>query len=188
MIIATSCIASTTVEEIDETINTKETITTPTNMGLITITLQNNAEGTLLLLDSIQLCNIKTENANINTITISKHQPAMKLSNNSSFSTTEINLPSQKFIPWAPDKLPEESKTAYIKICGKLYTYLTTGETLLHCTGPMYTPLQGLIHPKRNTTIKIEIYDNCPIYCQSDSTLYKILIPVNFDVSIDEWE
>ena len=186
---ATSCIATTTIKEIEQTITTKESDPAYTNMGYISITLQNNAEGTLLLLDSIELCNIKPANGTSTpNTTITRHQPALELTYSTTYTSAATPLPVQKFIPWTPDNLPEESTTAYIKIHGKLYTYLADGKTMLHCSGPMYTPLQGHINPGKSTNTTIEIYDNCPIYCQTDSTMTKILRSINFDIDIEDWE
>ena len=184
---ATSCIATTTIKEIEQTINTKETFQSP-NMGYISITLRNNAEGTLLLLDSIELCNIKPANGTAPNTTITRHQPALELTYSTTYTSAATPLPVQKFTPWTPDNLPEESPTAYIKIHGKLYTYLADGKTMLHCSGPMYTPLQGHINPGKSTNIIMEMYDNCPIYCQTDSTMTKILRSINFDIDIEDWE
>ena len=185
---ATSCIATTTIKEIEQTINTKETFQSP-NMGYISITLQNNAEGTLLLLDSIELCNIKPANgtATPNT-TITRHQPALELTYSTTSTSAATPLPSQKFIPWTPDNLPEESTTAYIKIHGKLYTFLADGKTMLNCTGPMYTPLQGHINQGKNTNTTIKMYDNCPIYFENNGVMAKALKAIGFDASIVDWE
>ena len=186
---ATSCIATTTIKEIEQTITTKESDRAYTNMGYISITLQNNAEGTLLLLDSIELCNIKPANgtATPNT-TITMHQPALELTYSTTYTSAATPLPAQKFIPWTPDNLPEESTTAYIKIHGKLYTYLADGKTMLLCSGPMYTPLQGHINPGKSTNTTIEMYDNCPIYFENNGVMTKALQAIGFDVSIVDWE
>ena len=186
---ATSCIATTTIEEIEKPFTTKESDPAYTNMGYISITLQNNAEGTLLLLDSIELCNIKPANGTSTpNTTITRHQPALELTYSTTYTSATTPLPVQKFTPWTPDNLPEESTTAYIKIHGKLYTYIADGKTMLHCSGPMYTPLQGHINPGKSTNTTIEIYDNCPVYYLTDSTMTKILRSINFDIDIEDWE
>ena len=175
---ATSCIATTTIKEIEQTITTKESDPAYTNMGYISITLQNNAEGTLLLLDSIELCNISVITGNGN----------IKKGNAKIQENSLLVLPEQTFSPWNPAVLPSGSLNSYIKIHGKLYTYLADGKTMLHCSGPMYTPLQGHINPGKNTNTTIEIYDNCLIYYLTDSTMTKILRSINFDIDIEDWE
>ena len=188
LILSTSCITSTTIEEIEKPFTTKESDPAYTNMGYISITLQNNAEGTLLLLDSIELCNIKPANGTAPNTTITRHQPALELTYSTTYTSAATPLPAQKFIPWTPDNLPEESTTAYIKIHGKLYTYLADGKTMLHCSGPMYTPLQGHINPGKSTNTTIEIYDNYPIYCENNGAMTKVLQAIEFDASIVDWK
>ena len=185
--LATSCVISTTVDEIEKPFGTKESNPTSTDMGYITLTLRNNAENTLLLLDSIELCNIKL-NQTTKAITISRHQPALQLPNQTSTTSPGTTIPAQEFIPWTPDKLPEESTSSYIKIHGKLYTYLADGKTMLHCPGPMYTPLYGYINPGKSTNIIMEMYDNCPIYFKNNGVMTKALRAIGFDANIVDWE
>ena len=175
---ATSCIVTTTIKEIEQTITTKESDPAYTNMGYISITLQNNAEGTLLLLDSIELCNISVITGNGN----------IKKGNAKIQENSPLVLPEQTFSPWNPAVLPSGSLNSYIKIHGKLYTYLADGKTMLHCSGPMYSPLQGHINPGKNTNITIEMYDNCPIYFENNGVMAKALQAIGFDASIVDWE
>ena len=189
LILATSCITSTTIDEIEKPFTTKESDSAYANIGYISITLQNNAEGTLLLLDSIELCNIKPANGTSTpNTTITRHQPALELTYSTTYTSAATPLPVQKFIPWIPDNLPEESTSSYIKLHGKLYTYLADGKTMLHCSGPMYTPLQGHINPGKNTNTTIEMYDNCPIYFENNGVMAKALQAIGFDASIVDWE
>ena len=59
----TSCIMTTTVQEIEETVTTRQE---PYNSkasylkeGVLAIQIQNNAENTMLQIDSIEICNIQ---------------------------------------------------------------------------------------------------------------------------------
>ena len=178
LILATSCITSTTIEEIEKPFTTKESDPAYTNMGYISITLQNNAKGTLLLLDSIELCNISVITGNGN----------IKKGNAKIQENSLLVLPEQTFSPWNPAVLPSGSLNSYIKIHGKLYTYLADGKTMLLCSGPMYTPLQGHINPGKSTNTTIEMYDNCPIYFENNGVMTKALQAIGFDVSIVDWE
>jgi hypothetical protein len=59
-------------------------------------------------------------------------------------------------------------------ICGKYPLY----------DGLMFIPIYGNINKEINT-INLELYPNCPWF---DKNGNKILVPITFDVTVEDWE
>ena len=209
----TSCIMTTTVREIEETVTTQQE---PYNSkasylkeGVLAIQIQNNAENTMLQIDSMEICNIQLMD------------PAGELMHNGSpaytgsimfinstlqihygtdttccqGTTTEVKIPAQTLTPWTPAQLPTGSKNTYAKIHGTMYTYIADNTLCPLYTGKMYYPLSGTIPAattgipaKSLTPITITLHPNCPLYAIINGQLEKVLQPITFTVTVEDWE
>ena len=189
-----SCIMTTTVEEINETVERNGSyINSKSNeisKGQFSILLKNNANNTCLQIDSIQICNIHVADSATNTIV--KGNKTLHIHSQLEFGelacTSTETLPVQTITPWTPKTLPQNSNNTYGKICGKIYTYLTDGTPVLLTPGPLYFPLQGKITSNTLTTTEFEITDNCPLYYELDGKMEEALKTINFDVTVDDWQ
>lgn len=178
-----SCVATSVVEEINETAAydtaSAESKSEGLKMGRLAIAIAGNTPNVTLLADSIEICNILTGNSTERYT----EKGNIKLSANG-----DCPLPVQTFTPWTPPALPSGNSGAYIKIHGELISYLENGAPLPLFEGAMYTPLEGSIQENLTTKTTVELYDNCPLYCIIDGKLEKAMIPINFDVNLEEWE
>ena len=183
----TSCIASTTVEEINNTVNTSNAPITlksdEIKQGTLVISIQNNADNTLLTIDSLTLCNVLTPN---------KTGGKPKRGNITIFPQEEtfppIQLPTQTITPWTANQLPRPGSGAYITIHGKLHTNTSTNTPYLLYQGAMYTPFSTTISEATTTTATITLYPNCPLYIIHNGTLLKILQEITFMPFVWDWE
>lgn len=230
----TSCIMTTTVQEIEETVTTRQE---PYNSkasylkeGVLAIQIQNNAENTLLQIDSMEICNIQlmdpagelmhngfpayTGSIMLINSTLQIHYGTDNTycqgSNTSHLGTTtyfqdtttccqgtstEVKIPAQTLTPWNPAQLPTGSKNTYAKIHGTMYTYIADNTLFPIYTGTMYYPLCGTIPAattgipaKSPTPITITLHPNCPLYAIINSQLEKVLQPITFTVTVEDWE
>ena len=209
----TSCIMTTTVQEIEETVTTRQE---PYNSkasylkeGLLAIQIQNNAENTILQIDSMEICNIQLMDPAGELM--HNGSPActgsiMFINNTLQFhygadttycqgTSTEIKIPAQTLTPWNPALLPTGSKNTYAKIHGTMYTHIADNTLFPIYTGTMYYPLCGTIPAattgipaKSLTPITITLHPNCPLYAIINSQLEKVLQPITFTVTVEDWE
>lgn len=249
----TSCIMTTTVQEIEETVTLQQehytSKATILREGLLAIQIQNNAENTLLQIDSMEICNIQlmdpagelmhnsspayTGSIMLINSTMQIHYGAdtTYCQGTSTFhqgttaycqdtttycqgtstycqgSSTEVKIPAQTLTPWNPAQLPTWSTNTYAKIHGTMYTYIADNTLCPLYTGTMYYPLSGTIpaatteitavastdtstdtstlHP---TQITITLQPNCPLYAIINGQLEKVLQPITFTVTVEDWE
>ena len=209
----TSCIMTTTVQEIEETVTTRQE---PYNSkasylkeGVLAIQIQNNAENTMLQIDSMEICNIQLMDPAGELM--HNGSPActgsiMLINNTLKFhyradttyyqvTSTEVKIPAQTLTPWNPAQLPTGSKNTYAKIHGTMYTYIADNTLFPIYTGTMYYPLCGTIPAattgipaKSPTPITITLHPNCPLYAIINSQLEKVLQPITFTVTVEDWE
>ena len=118
-------------------------------------------------------------------------------------TSTEVKIPAQTLTPWNPAQLPTGSKNTYAKIHGTMYTYIADNTLFPIYTGTMYYPLSGTIpaatteitavastdtstlHP---TPITITLQPNCHLYAIINGQLEKVLQPITFTVTVEDWE
>ena len=110
-------------------------------------------------------------------------------------TTTEVKIPAQTLTPWNPAQLPTGSKNTYAKIHGTMYTYIADNTLFPIYTGTMYYPLCGTIPAattgipaKSPTPITITLHPNCPLYAIINGQLEKVLQPITFTVTVEDWE
>jgi hypothetical protein len=110
-------------------------------------------------------------------------------------TTTEVKIPAQTLTPWNPAQLPTRSKNTYAKIHGTMYTYIADNTLCPLYTGTMYYPLSGTIPAattgipaKSLTPITTTLHPNCPLYAIINSQLEKVLQPITFTVTVEDWE
>ena len=122
-------------------------------------------------------------------------------------TSTEVKIPAQTLTPWKPAQLPAWSTNTYAKIHGTMYTYIADNTLCPLYTGTMYYPLSGTIpaatteitsaastdtstdtstlHP---TPITITLQPNCHLYAIINGQLEKVLQPITFTVTVEDWE
>ena len=200
-ILLQSCIMTTIVQEIEETVTQQELYTTKGEThkeGLLTLQIENNAENIMLLIDSLEICNIQLidptgEITYNNDLTIINSTTTLFYGTNISFS--ESIVPAQKLTPWNPAELPSLSNNSYAKIYGTLHSYLPNNETYPIYTGIMYYPISGTISASKSgitisspTPLAITIHPYCPLYTMLNGKIEKILQPITFTATVDDWE
>lgn len=209
-----SCIMTTVMQEIEDTVTSqsKHYITKGENLkeGLLTLQIDNNAENTMLQISSLEICNIQladsTEdfshnNSSTYTGAITLINSKVQLQYGSGTSTTyyntplKIKIPAQKLTPWNPAELTTMSSYTYAKIHGTMYTYLTNNDLLPLYSGIMYYPISGEIPAITGdntnispTPITINLQPNCPLYAIINGIPQKILHPITFTVTVDDWK
>ena len=235
---------TTTVQEIEETVTLQQehytSKATILQEGLLAVQIQNNAENTLLQIDSMEICNIQLMDSSGNLMhngspahtgsiifinntlqlhygadttycqgTSIFHQGSTAYCKDTTTyckgTSTEVKIPAQTLTPWDPAQLPTRSKNTYAKIHGTMYTYIADNTLCPLYTGTMYYPLSGTIpaatteiiavastdtstdtlHP---TPITITLHPNCPLYAIINGQLEKVLQPITFTVTVEDWE
>lgn len=198
-ILLQSCIMTTVVKDIEDTVDTRKETTTSKaatlKEGLLTIQIQNNTENTILLTDRVEICNIQLayttgEVAHKGSLTYSGSieliNDTLQLHYGTNTSTPQVKIPIQTLTPWNTTEHPTTSKNTYAKIHGTLYSYLTNNTPYPVYTGTMYYPITGKITD--TTTITITIQPNCPLYATNNGKLEKILQPITFSITVEDWE
>lgn len=118
-------------------------------------------------------------------------------------TTTEVKIPVQILTPWNPAQHITGSKNTYAKIHGTMYTYTADNTLCPLYTGTMYYPLSGTI-PAATTEITavaltdtstlhpipitITLQPNCPLYAIINGRLEKVLQPITFTVTVEDWK
>ena len=173
-ILLQSCIMTTVVQEIEDTVATQQEHYTPKTEtiyeGLLTLQIQNNAENTMLQIDSLEICNTHTL---ISTPLQLHYGTDITITNHCSTSIF----------------------TPVIKIHGTLHSYLLNNETYPIYSGTMYYPITGSIPadtanttPPYPTPIAISIHPNCPLYAIINGKKEKVLQPITFTATVVDWE
>ena len=183
---------TTVVNEINETVTVKSQ-SNDNKKGKLTLQISNNASNTTLLIDSIEICNILVTDKTSGTpkkgkATILRSIETTQLNFGDKILTPETGLPEQKFTPWSPDTLPQNTNNMYITIHGQLYTYIADNSPFLLYSGKMYCSFTGGIIPQNTINYELKLYDNCPIYYETNGTMEKVLKSISFNITIDEWE
>lgn len=215
LIVLQSCIMTTVVKDIEKTVTSApEHYTTKgenLNEGLLTLQIQNNAENTMLQIDSLGICNIQLMDSTgkdtcygslIRTGSVTIIDTLLQLYYGANtiaiynLATQKIKIPTQKLTPWNPTEHPARSKNTYAKIHGTLNSYLPNNETYPIYSGTMYYPLSGNIpaatsditNPQAPASTVITIHPNCPLYAIINSSPQKVLQPISFTVTVEDWE
>ena len=177
-----SCVISSVVEDIDETIDkmvlAEGSKSYEMKEGYLSIHIYNNADNTLLEVDSIEICNVLVRDEMYDGVK----------RGNIVLDNPKQKLLVQTFKPWNPIETPQNSKDMYVKIYGSIYSYIGNQKQYLICSGPMYFTFKGEITENQTTEINFELYDNCPLYCQVNGKMEKALQSISFSVSVEDWE
>lgn len=172
---------SSVVENVDEAVNEKAAANSKSEVlkeGYLSVKITNIAPNTSLQIDSMEIWNILVKNE-VNGLATGR---------NVKLNSTATKLAVQKFQPWIPDVLPENSTGMYVKIYGKMYTFLADNRPFELCSGPMYFTFSGSVLEDRTTDIKFEVHDNCPLFCEVGGKMVKVLQSISFEVSVEDWE
>ena len=176
-----SCVMSSVVKNIDEVVNEAARANSKSEElkeGYLAVKISNIAPNTNLQIDSLEICNVLVKDE-VNGMATRKN---VKLNN------TASKVLVQKFQPWVPDVLPENCTGMYVKIYGKMYTFLADNKPLELCSGPMYFTFSGSVLEGRTTDVKFVVNDNCPRYCEVGGKMVKVLQSIGFRVSVEDLE
>lgn len=177
-----SCVMTTVISEIEDTVNSA-----PGNLkiksaelkyGSLTLQINNTAENATLQIDSLEIYNIL----------VPDNETGLTKRGNIKLDSTAAKLPVQTFSPWEPRTLPQHSSKMYIKIYGQMYTFLLDGTPLPLYTGPMYLSFNATITENATTAISLNLYPGCPLYCQINGKMKKVLQPITFSVTVNDWD
>ena len=163
----TSC-ATTSQEEIENTIEKTNVKSDEILMGNLALNISNEAENTLLQTDSVEICNVQV-------CYTSGGDTGLRLGcirlipTDSTFNP--IKLPAQTFNPWSDNRLPRPSSGSYAIIYGTICTFTLAGDPFLLATGPMYTPIAATIAANQTTRLTITITPGCPLYVNINGTM-----------------
>ena len=188
-----SCVMTTVVDEIDEVVenSTTKSKSSEYRVGDVELQIFNYASNTFIQIDSLEICNILITDSQSEDLTYCGNKVINKPSQvnfKDSVCYSIRNIPVQKFTPWTPETLPQNSSNTYCKIQGKIYTFLANNEPFMLYSGKMYLPFVGKINANCTTTVKFELADNCPIYYETNGTMEKVIKSISFNITIDEWE
>lgn len=192
-----SCVVTDTVREIDDRIEeyekTANSRSTDYKEGSLILEITNRANNISLVTDSIEICNILIKNEATGGLKtgnrmLLKNMQGVQTGFEGTAYTDTIKLPAQKFSPWVPDTLPANSTGMYIKIYGKILTYIAYGEPYILSEGPMFFTFTGNISDNYTLPVKFELNDNCLLFCITNDKVKRVLVPITIDVSVDEWE
>lgn len=156
----------------------------------VTIRILNNAENTILKIDTLKLCNIILTDS-ISRIPYKSHfklnDGTISLPYNSDTAISSGMIAIQELEPWNPaEGAPFYSMKSYAKIHGTIYTDNYNSNTLY--TGIMYYPISGCITEHNCTAISINLYPNCPLYAEFNGKMEKILQPIAFSITVTDWQ
>lgn len=190
-----SCIMNTVVQDIDQTIEERDKYISKSTCyqeGKLAVAIKNNAENTLLQIDSVEICNILLYNQDFEyqytgDITIMKYNNTGNLSYGTDSLWCTTTLPEQVSVPWSPEDSPYLNKGSYAKIHGAVYTYIADNSLLLLHSGTMYCPVGVNITRFSATLININIYGNCQLYACINGKMRKVLQPITFGASVEDW-
>lgn len=173
-----------------------------TKEGLLSISIQNNAKNIMLQMDSLTICNIQltatedianySSQVHIGTLTLINSP--IQLQYGASVSTTEVKLPVQELTPWNTSELPAINKNNYIRIHGTIYSHINSKELYPLYSGTMYWPVTGTITANSNSEdtasnkIPITIQPYCQLYAIINGAPEKVLQPILFTATVEDWE
>ena len=197
-LIMQSCIMTTTVQEIEDTVvSHQENYTSKAEAslkGMFKVQVQNKAENTMLQIDSIKICNILLADTLTNQICKGNIKIICRTCNlpyGSNIFTSEISVPPQKLVPWTTAELPAGSNSTYAEIHGAIYSYTTNNELFTIYSGAMYYPISGILTASMGgiTNIAaIKIQSNCPLYAYHNGKIGKVLQPITFTATVNNWK
>ena len=189
-----SCIITTVAEEIDKTIMAEEEFhtfqKTKGNGYKVTLKILNNAENTILQIDTLNLCNIMLSDS-VSGISCKSHlkinDKTISVPYGSHTAMSSEIIAIQELVPWEPaEGIPLGSNKSYAKIYGTMFTQNCKPDTLY--SGIMYYPISGCITGHNSTEIPVNLHPNCPLYGELNGKMEKILQPIAFCITVADWE
>lgn len=200
--IMVSCIYTTTVKEIEDVVNehsdnSVETIETKTDkndykFGYIRFSIYHTADNIRLVLDSVDICNVLLLDGDQvkkgNHLLMRCDPNCNSFEKGSNIRCVDERMLVQQFDCWLPNELISETDKSYMRIHGKLYINNGDESEFLLYDGSMYTILQYGIKENMLFTVNTVLCDRCPWYIESNGEMEKVLVSINFDVSVDGWD
>lgn len=191
-----SCVVESVVEEVDHAVGARQEAVgskaVKPGEGYLALRINNEAENTCLQIDSLEICNVLVPGeaggqAEEGNVMIYRDVDGYLCNYGSFLTGNSARLCVQTFTPWSPETLPEAGDGMYVKIYGKMYTYIAGGTLFPLYEGPMYFTFNGSIAENYTTEVKFDIYDNCPLYCEAGGKMTKVLQSISFDVNVEDW-
>lgn len=196
LIILGSC-ATSTHADIEEAVSgTREIVESKSdihNEGYLTLRINNAANNTSLQVDSLEICNILLpaeagKQPEKGDLMLHRSCDSTRYDYGTYMQSGKARMSVQRFNPWPLKKSPEKSGDMYVKIYGKMYTFIAGGTLFPLYEGAMYFTFNGSITEGQTTEISFDIYDNCHLYCEINGEISKVLQSINFDVSVEDWK
>jgi hypothetical protein len=166
--------------------------------------IQNHMPDLHLVVEGIRLCNIHLsgtyhfatetqvhywETDSLSTLSLETGQ--LKLAPND-----EISFPQEgniSFIPqitktWIPITLPQDSNECYLLLNCKVFNDITIWSDGQGNCAEVAIPLSINLQSNQPSVIVLTLEPNCPWYNIQGSAPEKILVPIIFNASVDDWE
>ena len=197
--IMVSCIYTTTVKEIEDVVNehSDNSVETKTDkndykFGYIRFSIYHTADNIRLVLDSVDICNVLLLDGDQvkkgNHLLMRCDPNCNSFEKGSYIRCVDDRMLVQQFDSWSPNELISETNKSYMRIHGKLYTNNGGESEFLLYDGFMYTILQYGIKENILFTVNAVLCDGCPWYIENDGKMKKVLVSINFDVSVGDWD
>ena len=203
LVLLQSCIMTTVVDEIDGTVQGEQVYTSKAESskeGSFVLHIGNDADNTMLRIDSLEICNVlvadpATGYVRSGSIMLYEwDRAAGEIAGGSGLTTDEVRVPVQTLEPWAPQESfssgghPVAGGGAYVKIFGSVCSFLQGNEVYTIYEGVMYYPLSGVVTEVAASPVSIILNEDCPLYAQIGGRMEKVLNPVAFSVSVEQWQ
>ena len=196
LVLLQSCVMTSVEDEIDETVQAEQLYTTKAENdkeGYFALHLRNDADNTVLRIDSVEICNILVDGSGAGDVqrgSIMLYEAdgvAGEVAGGSGITAYEVKVPVQTLEPWTPGLHPAAGKGAYAGIYGSVCSFLYSNETYVLYEGTMYYPLSGVVTESGISQISIVVNVDCPLYAQLGGRMEKVLVPITFSVFVDPW-
>lgn len=108
----------------------------------------------------------------------------------------EIRFPQEGSIPfipqtakaWNPTILPQQSKGCYLLLNCKVYNEITIWGDEKGNSAEAAIPLSVRFLSNQPSVINLTLAPNCPWYDVRGASPQPLLVPITFDVSVEDWE
>lgn len=202
LMLMNSCIISQDFNAENTAEEASTRISYPEQGGWLQLTIQNNAPNTVILIDSLILCNAlaatggpqaspAADSAVLTDITLLKCSGHTILPYGHRTDIPKTKMAEQKLSHWVPNALPNETHETFLTIYGKILgvtcNATDTTESYTICSTPMYTALPDTILNNRTTFRTISFHPDSPIYTVQNGTMIKVLEEISFSPYVRPW-
>lgn len=169
----------------------------------VSIRIQNLMPDLNLIVEGIRLCNIHlsgtyhfaTETKNsfwetdtLSTLNIETGHLELAPNDSTSFPTAgSIPFIPQTTKAWYPFALPQHNTGSYILLKCKIFNQVTIWSDGKGNCAEAAIPLSVNFQSNRLNVITLTLEPNCPWYNIKGSSPQPLLVPITFDVTVDDW-